>query len=147
MPTINQLLKNPRRTKVRTSSTPALQNCPQKKVSCVKVLIRSPKKPNSGERKIARVKTSIGQKLLVYIPGEKHSVAEHASLLIQGGKTKDLPGFKYKVIRGALDAKPTTDRKRSRSLFGVKKPKEHSNLNSSPRRQNLRARRKKKSED
>ena len=147
MPTMNQLLKSPRKTKTRTVGTPALQGCPQKKVSCIKLLIRSPKKPNSGERKIARVKMPNGQRLLVYIPGEKHSIAEHASVLIQGGKTKDLPGFKYKIIRGALDAKPTADRKRARSLFGVKKPKEHSNLNSSPRRQNLRARKKKRNED
>jgi small subunit ribosomal protein S12 len=124
MPTLNQLKKHKRVTKPVMSDTPALMGCPQKKASCLKLLTRSPKKPNAGVRKLARVKTSNLLKILVYIPGEKHTIAEHASVLIQGGKTKDLPGLKYKIIRGVLDAKGTADRKRSRSRYGVKKPSE-----------------------
>ena len=122
MPTFNQLRKHKRETKIKICNTPALFGCPQKKASCIKLFTRSPKKPNAGLRKLARIKTSDNLRLLVYIPGERHSIPEHASVLIRGGKTKDLPGIKYKIIRGVLDAKPTPDRKRSRSRHGVKKP-------------------------
>ena len=122
MPTLSQLKKNPRVSKKRSSNTPALQGCPQKRASCMKLFTRSPKKPNAGVRKLARIKTSNNLKLLVYIPGERHSIPEHASVLIRGGKTKDLPGIKYKIIRGVLDAKPVFNKKRGRSRHGVKKP-------------------------
>lgn len=122
MPTINQLKKYIRKNKVKKVNTPALMGCPQKKAACLKIFTRSPKKPNAGVRKLARVKMSNQLRVLVYIPGERHTIAEHASVLIRGGKTKDLPGIKYKIIRGVLDAKSVIDRKRGRSRYGVKKP-------------------------
>lgn len=123
MPTFNQLKKTPRVPKIKICGTPALEGCPQKKASCLKIFTRSPKKPNSGVRKMARIKVSNNQKIIVYIPGERHNVPEHASVLIRGGKTKDLPGIKYKIIRGVLDARAVPDRKRGRSRYGVKRPK------------------------
>ena len=123
MPTLNQIKKTVRVPKVQTSATPALQGCPQKKASCIKIYITSPKKPNSADRKVAKVKVSNQKRVIVYIPGENHSVPEHAAVLIRGGKTKDLPGLKYKIIRGVLDARAEPDRKRGRSRYGVKKPK------------------------
>lgn len=123
MPTLQQLLKKtPRIEKTRRSDTPALNGCPQKKATCLKVYHRSPKKPNSAVRKVAKVRLSNSKKVIVYIPGEDHSVPEHAAVLIRGGKTKDLPGLKYKIIRGVLDAKSVVGRTRGRSRYGTKKP-------------------------
>lgn len=123
MPTLQQLLKKtPRIKKTKKSDTPALENAPQKKGTCLKVFHRSPKKPNSAVRKVAKVRLTNSKKIIVYIPGEEHSVPEHASVIIRGGKTKDLPGLKYKIIRGSLDAKGVVGRQRARSLYGTKKP-------------------------
>lgn len=121
MPTFNQLLKTPRKPK-RKSKQSALKGSPQRKAICLKLYTRSPKKPNSAVRKVAKVRLSSGQQLIVYIPGEAHTIPEHATLLLQGGRTQDLPGVKYKVIRGAYDAKSVTGRRQGRSRYGEKKP-------------------------
>lgn len=131
MPTLPQLLKKKRTQKIKTINTPALEKCPQKKATCMKVFHRSPKKPNSAVRKVAKVYVSNFKKVIVYIPGEEHTVPEHGAVLIRGGKTKDLPGLKYKIIRGVLDAKGVVGRKRGRSLFGTKKPLDDTSENTS----------------
>ena len=122
MPTINQLFQSIRKPKKRLNRTPALQACAQKKGICLKVFTRTPKKPNSALRKVAKVLIKGQLEVLAYIPGEKHTLALHNTVLIKPGKTKDLPGVRYKVIRGALDCKAPL-RSSSRSKYGTKRVK------------------------
>jgi len=123
MPTINQLVRKPR-TKVHPKSkSPVLERCPQKKGVCLQVKTMTPKKPNSALRKIARVRLSNGKEITAYIPGVGHNLQEHHLVLIRGGRVHDLPGLRYHIIRGTQDAAGVADRKRSRSKYGVKRPK------------------------
>lgn len=121
MVTINQLVRCGRICTVRRSKTPALKGCPQKRGICVRVYTVSPKKPNSAVRKVCRVKVHGGNEVTAYIQGEGHSLQEHSVVLIRGGRVKDLPGVRYRVIRGVLDATGVVGRKTSRSIYGVKK--------------------------
>lgn len=122
MPTVNQLARTGR-TKVRyKTASPALKRCPQVRGVCMRVFTTAPKKPNSALRKVARVKLSNGNEVTAYIPGEGHNLQEHSVVLIRGGRVKDLPGVKYHIVRGALDAAGVANRKQSRSLYGTKKP-------------------------
>ena len=123
MPTINQLVRNGRKTEKSKSKSPLLKQCPQRKGVCLKVETKTPKKPNSALRKIARVKLSNGQEGTCYIPGVGHNLQEHSVVLIRGGKVKDLPGVRYHIIRGALDAAGVAKRKQARSKYGAKKSK------------------------
>ncbi|MBK8976444.1 MAG: 30S ribosomal protein S12 [Planctomycetes bacterium] len=123
MPTINQLV-NKGRTKMRSrSKSPVLEGCPQKRGVCLQVKTMTPKKPNSALRKIARVRLSNGKEVTVYIPGEGHNLQEHSIVLIRGGRVRDLPGVRYHVLRGVLDASGVDGRRRSRSKYGAKRPK------------------------
>ncbi len=124
MPTTNQLIKKPRRPVPNRSKSPVLEKCPQKKGVCLQVKTMTPKKPNSALRKIARVRLSNGKEVTAYIPGIGHNLQEHHIVLIRGGRVHDLPGVRYHIIRGTLDATGVADRKRSRSKYGVKRPKE-----------------------
>lgn len=121
MPTINQLFKNKRMKKVRRSKTPALNFCPQRKGVCIKVFLRTPKKPNSALRKLARLRLTNKQKITAYIPGEGHNLQEYSTVLVRGGRVKDLPGIKYQLVRGKLDFPGLKSRKTSRSKYGTKK--------------------------
>jgi small subunit ribosomal protein S12 len=121
MPTINQLCKLIRKPKKRRNKTPALQRCAQKKGICIRVFTRTPKKPNSALRKVARVKLSNKLRVTAYIPGEGHNLQEYSTVLMRGGRVKDLPGVKYHLIRGKLDFVGLKDRKTSRSKYGTKK--------------------------
>ncbi|MCI6151531.1 MULTISPECIES: 30S ribosomal protein S12 [Fusobacterium] len=121
MPTLNQLVKKGRQTLEETSKSPALQGNPQRRGVCVRVYTTTPKKPNSALRKVARVKLTNGLEVTCYIPGEGHNLQEHSIALIRGGRTKDLPGVRYKIIRGALDTAGVNNRKQSRSKYGMKK--------------------------
>ena len=123
MPTINQLIKKGRKTIEDKSKSPILQQCPQKRGVCTAVRTMTPKKPNSALRKIARVHLVNGMEGTVYIPGIGHNLQEHSVVLIRGGRVKDLPGVRYHIIRGTLDAAGVSNRKQSRSLYGAKKPK------------------------
>ncbi len=136
MPTINQLVRKGRVSKVKKSKTPALQtrkntlrnktvneSAPQKRGVAIRVATMTPKKPNSALRKYVRVRLSNGQEVNAYIPGEKHNLQEHSVVLIKGGKVKDLPGIRYRVIRGTLDTTGVDARRQGRSLYGAKKPK------------------------
>ncbi|MBK6941027.1 MAG: 30S ribosomal protein S12 [Planctomycetes bacterium] len=123
MPTINQLVRKPRVVQKSRSKSPALVACPQRRGVCVQVKIMTPKKPNSALRKIARVKLSTGREITAYIPGEKHNLQEHSIVLVRGGRVRDLPGVRYHIIRGTLDAAGVGDRKQSRSKYGAKRPK------------------------
>ena len=123
MPTINQLVRNSRKQARRKTSAPALQSCPQKRGVCVRVYTSTPKKPNSALRKIARVRLSNGKETTAYIPGEGHNLQEHSIVLLRGGRVRDLPGVRYHIIRGTLDASGVDDRRRSRSKYGTKRPK------------------------
>lgn len=123
MPTINQLVRKGREEVRKKSSTPALQSCPQKRGVCVRVYTTTPKKPNSALRKIARVRLTNGIEVTSYIPGIGHNLQEHSVVLIRGGRVKDLPGVRYHIIRGTLDALGVTDRKQGRSKYGAKRPK------------------------
>jgi small subunit ribosomal protein S12 len=123
MPTINQLVRKGRRQLANRSKSPVLDKCPFKRGVCLQVKIQTPKKPNSALRKIARVKLSNGKEITAYIPGEKHTLQEHAIVLIRGGRVRDLPGVRYHIIRGTMDAASTADRKQSRSKYGTKRPK------------------------
>lgn len=123
MPTINQLVRNGREEIRKKSSTPALQSCPQKRGVCVRVYTTTPKKPNSALRKIARVRLTNGIEVTSYIPGIGHNLQEHSVVLIRGGRVKDLPGVRYHIIRGTLDALGVSDRKQGRSKYGTKRPK------------------------
>jgi small subunit ribosomal protein S12 len=124
MPTINQLVRKGREKKKRKSKVPALQGCPQKRGVCVRVFTTTPKKPNSALRKVARVRLSNGMEVTAYIPGIGHNLQEHSVVLVRGGRVKDLPGVRYKIIRGALDAAGVEGRRQSRSKYGTKRPKE-----------------------
>jgi small subunit ribosomal protein S12 len=123
MPTINQLVRKGREAIRPKSSTPALQSCPQKRGVCVRVYTTTPKKPNSALRKIARVRLTNGIEVTSYIPGIGHNLQEHSVVLIRGGRVKDLPGVRYHIIRGTLDALGVANRKQGRSKYGAKRPK------------------------
>jgi small subunit ribosomal protein S12 len=123
VPTINQLVRKGREKVEKKSKAPALQGNPQKRGVCVRVYTTTPKKPNSALRKVARVRLSNGYEVTCYIPGIGHNLQEHSIVLVRGGRVKDLPGVRYKIIRGALDAAGVKDRKQSRSKYGVKRPK------------------------
>lgn len=120
MATINQLIRLGRKNKKRKSRVPALKGNPQQRATCLKLTIMKPKKPNSAQRKIAKVKLSNGKRVTCYIPGGSHTLQEHSLVLVRGGRTPDLPGVKYRLIRGKLDlSPPSTGRKRSRSKYGI----------------------------
>jgi small subunit ribosomal protein S12 len=121
MPTINQLVKKGRSDLAKKKDSPALQGNPQKRGVCVRVYTSTPKKPNSALRKVARVRLTNGIEVTAYIPGIGHNLQEHSIVLLRGGKTKDLPGVRYKVIRGALDTAAVANRKQGRSKYGAKK--------------------------
>ncbi|QER41459.1 30S ribosomal protein S12 [Thermodesulfobacterium sp. TA1] len=123
MPTINQLVRLGREKKVKRSKSPALQGCPQKRGVCVRVYTVTPKKPNSALRKVARVRLTNGVEVTAYIPGIGHNLQEHSVVLVRGGRVRDLPGVRYKIIRGALDAAGVQNRKKSRSKYGTPRPK------------------------
>ena len=124
MPTINQLIRKGREKVLEKSNTPALGACPQKRGVCTRVYTSTPKKPNSALRKVARVRLTNQIEVTAYIPGEGHNLQEHSIVLIRGGRIKDLPGVRYHIIRGVMDTSGVADRKRSRSKYGTKKPKE-----------------------
>jgi len=124
MPTINQLVRNPRIRRRAKSMVPALERSPQKRGVCTRVYTVTPKKPNSALRKVARMRLTNGMEVTIYIGGEGHNLQEHSVVLIRGGRVKDLPGVRYHVIRGALDTSGVTARKRGRSKYGTKRPKE-----------------------
>lgn len=123
MPTISQLVRKGREEIRKKSSTPALQNCPQKRGVCVRVYTTTPKKPNSALRKIARVRLTNGIEVTSYIPGIGHNLQEHSVVLIRGGRVKDLPGVRYHIVRGTLDALGVSNRMQGRSKYGAKRPK------------------------
>jgi len=123
LPTINQLIRLSREDVTWKSKAPALQQSPQKRGVCTRVYTTTPKKPNSALRKVARVRLTNGIEVTAYIPGEGHNLQEHSIVLIRGGRVKDLPGVRYHIIRGTLDAAGVTDRKQGRSKYGAKKPK------------------------
>jgi len=124
LPTINQLVRKGRSTKKEKSKSPALGGCPQKRGVCIRVFTTTPKKPNSALRKVARVRLTNNMEVTAYIPGIGHNLQEHSVVLIRGGRVKDLPGVRYHIIRGALDAEGVQNRMQGRSLYGAKKPKE-----------------------
>lgn len=123
MPTINQLVRKPRRMKPERSKVPALAGCPQRRGVCTRVYTTRPKKPNSALRKVARIRLTSGHEIIGYIPGIGHSLQEHSVVLVRGGRVKDLPGVRYHIVRGCLDAQGVKDRKQCRSKYGVKRPK------------------------
>lgn len=123
MPTINQLIGSGRKDVVRKTKSPALKNCPQRRGVCTRVYTTTPKKPNSALRKVARVRLSSGYEVSSYIPGVGHNLQEHSLVLIRGGRVKDLPGVRYHIVRGTLDAAGVDGRKQSRSKYGAKKAK------------------------
>ena len=123
MPTINQLVRKGRKKIVQKSTSPALKSCPQKRGVCTAVKTTTPKKPNSALRKIARVRLSTGTEVTAYIPGIGHNLQEHSVVLIRGGRVKDLPGVRYHIIRGTLDASGVDKRNQARSKYGAKRPK------------------------
>ncbi len=123
MPTINQLVRNPRTTPRAKSKVPALRNSPQKRGVCTRVYTTTPKKPNSALRKVARVRLTNGFEVTSYIGGEGHNLQEHSVVLIRGGRVKDLPGVRYHIVRGSLDTAGVKDRKQGRSKYGAKRPK------------------------
>jgi small subunit ribosomal protein S12 len=123
MPTINQLLRKPRRKVQSKSKVPALGGSPQKRGVCTRVYTTTPKKPNSALRKVAKVRLTNGYEVISYIGGEGHNLQEHSVVLIRGGRVKDLPGVRYHMVRGSLDTAGVKDRKQSRSKYGAKRPK------------------------
>jgi small subunit ribosomal protein S12 len=123
VPTINQLVRKGRSPKISRNSTPALRGAPQKRGVCTRVYTTTPKKPNSALRKVARVRLTNGMEISSYIPGEGHNLQEHSVVLVRGGRVRDLPGVRYKVIRAALDAAGVADRRKGRSKYGAKTPK------------------------
>lgn len=124
VPTIQQLIRKGRKSKVVKTTAPALQNCPQKRGVCTRVYTTTPKKPNSALRKVARVRLTNGIEVTAYIPGEGHNLQEHSIVLIRGGRVKDLPGVRYHIVRGTMDTAGVADRTTSRSVYGTKKPKD-----------------------
>ena len=123
MPTINQLIRKPRQSRVRKSKSPALQNCSQKRGVCTRVYVTSPKKPNSAMRKVARVRLTNNFEVTAYIPGEGHNLQEHSVVVIRGGRVPDLPGVRYHIVRGTADTSGVSGRKQSRSKYGTKRDK------------------------
>jgi small subunit ribosomal protein S12 len=123
VPTIQQLVRQGRSTKISKTKTPALKGSPQRRGVCTRVYTNTPKKPNSALRKVARVRLSSGMEVTAYIPGEGHNLQEHSIVLVRGGRVRDLPGVRYHIIRGTLDCAGVEDRKTSRSKYGVKRPK------------------------
>jgi small subunit ribosomal protein S12 len=123
MPTISQLIRKQRRTKIKKSKSPALTECPQRRGVCLQVKTMTPKKPNSALRKIARVRLSNRIEVTSYIPGEGHNLQEHSIVLVRGGRVKDLPGVRYHIVRGTLDTAGVNNRKKSRSKYGTKRAK------------------------
>jgi small subunit ribosomal protein S12 len=123
MPTVNQLVRQGRTKGTVKTKSPALKSCPQRRGVCTRVYTTTPKKPNSALRKVARVKLTSKTEVTAYIPGEGHNLQEHSIVLVRGGRVKDLPGVRYHIIRGALDASGVEKRKQGRSLYGVKRPK------------------------
>ena len=121
MPTIQQLVRKGRVTKREKSKTPALKGSPQRRGVCTRVYTNTPKKPNSAMRKVARVRLTSGVEITAYIPGEGHNLQEHSIVLVRGGRVKDLPGVRYKIVRGALDASGVSERKQARSRYGAKR--------------------------
>ncbi len=124
MPTINQLIRKGRRAIRYRSKSPSLHKCPQRRGVCLMTRVLTPKKPNSALRKVARVRLTNGEEVTAYIPGEGHNLQEHSIVLVRGGRVKDLSGVRYHIVRGTLDSVGVEGRKRSRSMYGVKKPKE-----------------------
>jgi small subunit ribosomal protein S12 len=123
MPTIAQLIRLGRTSKIKKSKSPALKECPQRRGVCLQVRTMTPKKPNSALRKIARVRLTTGIEVTAYIPGEGHNLQEHSIVLVRGGRVKDLPGVRYHIVRGTLDAAGVNARRRGRSKYGAKRPK------------------------
>jgi small subunit ribosomal protein S12 len=123
MPTINQLVRKGRKKIKKKTKTPALDSCPQRRGVCTRVYTTTPKKPNSALRKVARVRLTNGMEVTSYIPGIGHNLQEHSVVLIRGGRVKDLPGVRYHIVRGTLDALGVQDRRKSRSKYGTKQPK------------------------
>ncbi len=123
MPTVQQLVRKGRQSKNKKTKTPALKGAPQRRGVCTRVYTTTPKKPNSALRKVARVRLHSGVEITAYIPGQGHNLQEHSIVLVHGGRVKDLPGVRYRIIRGTLDAAGVKDRKQSRSRYGVKKEK------------------------
>ena len=124
MPTISQLVRKGRKSAANKSTAPALNECPQRRGVCTVVKTTTPKKPNSALRKVARVRLTNGFEVTAYIGGEGHNLQEHSTVLIRGGRVKDLPGVRYHIVRGTLDCAGVNERKQGRSLYGTKKPKE-----------------------
>ena len=124
MPTINQLVRKGRTRRIEKTKAPALDSCPQKRGVCTRVYTSTPKKPNSALRKVARVRLTNKIEVTAYIPGEGHNLQEHSIVLIRGGRVKDIPGVRYHIVRGTLDTSGVAERRRSRSKYGTKKPKE-----------------------
>ena len=124
MARINQLVQNGRTDKIRKTKSPALENCPFRRGVCTSVMTRTPKKPNSALRKVAKVRLTKGFEVIAYIPGEGHNLQEHSVVLIRGGKVKDLPGVRYHIVRGTLDTQGVKNRKQGRSRYGSKRPKQ-----------------------
>jgi small subunit ribosomal protein S12 len=123
MPTINQLVRKGRAKRRKRSKSPVLEACPQKRGVCLQVKTQTPKKPNSALRKVARVRLSNGKEITAYIPGEGHNLQEHSIVLIRGGRVRDLPGVRYHILRGTLDASGVDARHNGRSKYGAKRPK------------------------
>jgi len=123
MPTINQLVRKSRKAPVYKDKSPALRQNPFRRGVCTRVYTTTPKKPNSALRKVAKVRLTNGFEIIAYIPGEGHNLQEHSIVLVRGGRVKDLPGVRYHIVRGALDAAGVNDRRRSRSKYGAKRPK------------------------
>ena len=123
MPTVNQLVRNGRKAITTKSKSPALNDCPQRRGVCLRVYTTTPKKPNSALRKVARVRLTTGLEVTAYIPGMQHNLQEHSIVLVRGGRVKDLPGVRYHMVRGALDAAGVANRKQGRSKYGAKRPK------------------------
>ena len=126
MPTINQLVRKGRRLQKSKTKSPALKACPFRRGVCVQVTTRTPTKPNSAIRKVAIVRLTSGMEIIAYIPDEGHNLQEHSVVLVRGGRVKDLPGVRYHVVRGTLDCLGVEKRRRSRSKYGVKRPREKS---------------------
>ncbi len=124
MPTIQQLVRKGRKKITKKSKSRALDSCPQRRGVCIRVYTTTPKKPNSAMRKVARVRLTNGKEVNAYIPGEGHNLQEHSIVLVRGGRVKDLPGVRYHLVRGTLDAQGVDDRKQRRSKYGTKKPKD-----------------------
>ena len=123
MPTINQLVRKGRKKVYKKSKSPVLDACPQKRGVCLQVKTQTPKKPNSALRKVARVRLSNGKEITAYIPGEGHNLQEHSIVLVRGGRVRDLPGVRYHILRGTLDASGVDGRMQARSKYGAKRPK------------------------